>query len=135
MKRKPILPLVLGLICTGTLAAWAASGPRQEILSHYANQAGVALSAERGRAFFLASQTGGNPDTPSCSSCHTANPKNAGRTRVGKVIEPMAVSRTPARFTDAAKVEKWFGRNCNTVLGRECSSQEKGDILAYFSSL
>jgi len=32
-------------------------------------------------------------------------------------------------------VAKWFRRNCKTVLGRECTAQEKGDILTYLSSI
>ena len=56
-------------------------------------------------------------------------------TRAGKTIEPMAVSASPSRFTDIAKTEKWFGRNCKTVLGRACSAQEKGDFITYLSSL
>ena len=30
-----------------------------------------------------------------------------------------------------AKVEKWFKRNCNDVLGRVCTPLEKGDVLSY----
>ena len=45
----------------------------------------------------------------SCASCHTDNPKQAGRTRVGKPIEPLAPSANRERFTDAAKVEKYGG--------------------------
>ena len=54
-----------------------------------------------------------------------------GRTPVGKTIDPVAVSVAPTRYTDAAKVEKWFRRNCREVLGRECSAREKGDWLAF----
>jgi hypothetical protein len=46
----------------------------------------------------------------------------------------MAASANPARYSDPAKVEKWFRRNCNEVLGRECSAQEKGDWLSYMIS-
>jgi hypothetical protein len=46
----------------------------------------------------------------------------------------MAVSTTPDRYTDAAKVAKWFRRNCKSVLGRECTAQEKGDFLAFMIS-
>ena len=90
------------------------------------------FSADRGKAFFLASH--GSGDTPSCSTCHTTDPTNLGRTRVGKAIKPMAVSANPDRFTDLAKVEKWFRRNCNTVLGRECTPAEKGDFIAFMTS-
>jgi hypothetical protein len=46
----------------------------------------------------------------------------------------MALSASPARYTDPAKVEKWFKRNCNEVLGRECTPQEKGDWLSFMIS-
>ncbi|MFP5443986.1 MAG: DUF1924 domain-containing protein, partial [Betaproteobacteria bacterium] len=37
-------------------------------------------------------------------------------------------------FTDTAKVDKWFRRNCNDVLSRECTAMEKADVLAYVSA-
>ena len=43
----------------------------------------------------------------------------------------MSAGVNPARFSDAAKVDKWFRRNCNDVLQRECSASEKADVLAY----
>lgn len=133
MRRKAILSALAVVVTLG--AAWAA-GPRQAILDSYAAAAGGAkFSAEAGKSLFQDAHTGGNADTPSCSTCHTKDPRNAGRTRVGKDIAPMAVSKTPDRFTDPAKVEKWFTRNCNTVLGRECTPQEKGDFITYMSSL
>ncbi len=129
--------LVLAVAAAGL--AFAAAG-QQATLDHYAGLAkaddpGFAgFSADAGKAFFLAKSTAGNPDTPSCSTCHTANPRNAGETRVGQAIAPMAVSVTPDRFTDLAKVEKWFRRNCNTVLARECTAREKGDFIAFMAS-
>ena len=58
-------------------------------------------------------------------------PQNKGQTRAGKDIDPIALSATPRRFTDPAEVEKWFGRNCMSVLGRECSAAEKGDFITF----
>ena len=49
----------------------------------------------------------------------------------GKTIAPMAVSANPERFTDEAKIEKWFRRNCKEVVGRECTAAEKADFLAW----
>lgn len=92
------------------------------------------FDAKRGEAFFQGKHSGGKPDTPSCTSCHTSNLKQPGETRAGKRIEPMAASVNPKRFTDAADVAKWFKRNCGDVLGRECTAQEKGDVLAYLLS-
>ena len=100
-----------------------------------ANPAFTVFSAKDGEAFWMAKQTGGKADTYSCTACHTKDATAQGQTRAGKAIDPMAVSANPARFTDAEKVAKWFGRNCNTVLGRECSPEEKGNVITYLSSL
>lgn len=113
-----------------------ANPARDAIIQGFAAQAGVAsFSASAGRDLFLSTPGGGKPDTPSCTTCHTKDPTAGGRTRVGKPIAPMAVSITPDRFTDPAKVAKWFRRNCKSVLGRECTPQEKGDFLTYMSSI
>ena len=89
------------------------------------------FSAERGAAFF---RTKGSDW--SCTTCHMADPRQPGRhTVTGKAIEPMATAVNPRRFTDVAKVEKWFKRNCNDVLDRECTAQEKGDVITYLRSL
>lgn len=68
----------------------------------------------------------------SCSSCHTVNPAASGKhAETDKVIKPLAPAANAERFTDPAKVEKWFKRNCKDVLDRVCTPQEKGDVLAY----
>ncbi|HEX4944760.1 MAG TPA: DUF1924 domain-containing protein [Usitatibacteraceae bacterium] len=92
------------------------------------NPAFAGLSADRGRQFFSAT----HGKDWSCSTCHTANPAAAGKhATTGKAITPLAPSANPERFTSAAKVDKWFKRNCNDVAGRACTAQEKGDILAW----
>jgi hypothetical protein len=86
------------------------------------------FSAERGKRFF--GMTHGNDW--SCASCHTDNPAANGKhAKTNKVIQPLAPSANAERFTDPRKVEKWFKRNCNDVLERACTPQEKGDVLAY----
>lgn len=89
------------------------------------------FSAKRGRLLFSSNNTTGKPETPSCTSCHTKSPLKAGQTRAGKEISPMAISRSPDRYTDPKKVEKWFRRNCKSVLGRVCTQLEKGDFLTF----
>jgi hypothetical protein len=129
----------LSLCLTASASAVAAAGPgdRQKILDFYATQAKAAdpafagFSAERGEHLFRSEFSGGKPDTPSCTACHTKDPRKVGQTRAGKDIDPMAVSANPERYTDQAKVEKWFGRNCNNVLGRECTAKEKGDFITF----
>lgn len=86
------------------------------------------FSAARGANFFK-SKHGGEW---SCSSCHTENSAAIGKhAKTGKVIQPLAPSANAERFTDPAKVAKWFKRNCADVLERACTPQEKGDVLAY----
>lgn len=72
----------------------------------------------------------------SCASCHTADPRRGGKHAVtGKTIQPLAPSANPARFQDRARADKWFKRNCNDTVGRECTAVEKADVLAYLISL
>jgi hypothetical protein len=72
----------------------------------------------------------------SCASCHE-NPPNHDTKHIitGKLIKPLAPSANPTRFTDNIKVEKWYKRNCNDVLGRECSTQEKADLLSWLITI
>ena len=49
----------------------------------------------------------------------------------GKAIGALAPAANAERFTDAAKTEKWFRRNCKDVVGRECSAAEKADLLSW----
>lgn len=136
--KHPSLALPLMLVAFAGVAA-AANPARDAILAAFAAEAKQAdpafagFSAERGHTFWAAAHSGGKPDTPSCTTCHTPDPTREGQTRAGKQIAPMAVSRTPDRFTDSAKVAKWFGRNCNSVLGRDCTAVEKGDIITYLA--
>jgi hypothetical protein len=53
----------------------------------------------------------------------------------GKVISPLAPAFNPQGFTDPAKTEKWFRRNCNDVMGRVCTTTEKADVLAWLLTL
>ncbi|MEK6531186.1 MAG: DUF1924 domain-containing protein [Deltaproteobacteria bacterium] len=95
-----------------------------------------AFSAAEGKRFFSEKRmNAAKKEERSCATCHTEDPKNQGKTTVGKPIEPMAPSVNKGRFIDPRKVEKWFKRNCEWVLERECSPKEKGDYIAYMFSL
>ena len=90
------------------------------------------FSADRGSRLFRTVQGG----DWSCASCHGETPTGPGRhAKTAKVIQPLAPAANPQRFTDVAQVEKWFKRNCGDVLKRECTAQEKGDILAWLVTL
>lgn len=133
MKPTTTLPLLIAL----TLPLPGMAAPRDELLGQYAAIAKTTapsfsgFSVARGEKLHVTKFSGGKPETPTCTSCHANNPRSAGRTPAGKTIDPVAVSVSPTRYTDPAKVEKWFKRNCTDVLGRECTPLEKGDWLSY----
>ena len=92
----------------------------------------AARAAELGAAFFHAP----HGRDRSCSSCHTDDPRAAGRHVVtGKGLAPLAPARNAERFSNPAKTEEWFRRNCGDVLGRECTTVEKGNVITYLVSL
>ncbi len=101
------------------------------------SEAGLkSFSIAEGKRFFSAKRMNVvKKEERSCSTCHTDDPRNQGKTTVGKTIEPMAVSVNKDRFSDPKKVEKWFKRNCEWVLERECGAKEKGDFISYMLSL
>lgn len=128
---KNMLVVTPGMVAM-ILGAAALAGPREDLLAQYAAAAKTTgFSAARGQVLHTQNFSGGKPDTPSCTTCHGKDTRGAGRAPTGKAIEPVAVSVTPTRYTDLAKVEKWFKRNCIEVMGRECTPQEKGDWLAF----
>ncbi len=126
--RKPLFTIAV-LLLAG--AAQAESPGR--LLQAYAGEAAAnsrayaGPSAPAGDRFFHQQHMDW-----SCSSCHTADPARVGRHAVtGKAIQPLAPGANAERFQDRARADKWFKRNCNDVLDRECTAQEKGDVLAY----
>lgn len=107
------------------------------LVSTFQKDAGVkAFSAEDGKKLFNSKRMHSQKkEERSCTTCHTADPSKQGKTVVGKVIEPISPAVNKERFTDPKKVEKWFKRNCEWVLERECTSKEKGDFITYMMSL
>ncbi|MFA7299201.1 MAG: DUF1924 domain-containing protein [Sideroxydans sp.] len=89
------------------------------------------LSAEAGRAFYVKKVMVDGKDT-SCSACHTDNPTKVGQhNETKKAIDPMAISANPDRFSDVKKVEKNFAKHCMDLYKKDCSAQDKGDLLTY----
>ena len=109
----------------------AFSSTPQELLKTYEAQSSKA-SLPRGEQFFNAK----HGKEWSCASCHE-NPPNHDTKHIvtGKVIKPLSPINNTDRFTDQAKVEKWFKRNCNDVLARECTAQEKADVLSWLMAV
>ena len=129
MNPESISTLVLTYFLIASGIATAAPGAIEH-LDTYRQQGIDNTDAERGRALWYS--TNGER---SCTSCHGEMPVRAGRhVKTGKVIEPMALSVSPERYRSAKEIEKWFLRNCKWTFDRECSTQEKADILTWLAS-
>jgi hypothetical protein len=132
--KNAVYALALTAVCTAILTNPASAGPREDIIAGFMAQGAGPANPANGAKMYSTTYGTGKPDTPKCTTCHGATPQQSGQTRTGKSIDPMAVSRAPNRFTDKKKVDKWFRRNCNGVIGRECTPQEKVDFLTYMVS-
>jgi mono/diheme cytochrome c family protein len=128
--QSVVFLLIVAAVALTSVAVHAATPA--ELLSNYSAQAGSPAVPARGQQLF----TTRHGREWSCASCHGAVPTQAGKhASTGKPINAMAPAFNPERFTDAAKSEKWFHRNCNDVVGRECSAAEKADVLRWLLTL
>jgi len=134
LNFRTLSPALLAVAVAVSLwmPARAADTSAAQQLAHWSAQAGTPGNASRGQTFFN-SKHGGEW---SCASCHGTPPTGSGKhANTGKTIDPLAPAFNPKAFTDSARVEKWFRRNCKDVLARECSAAEKADVLAYLTGL
>jgi len=130
LRTGRVAGLVTGLLMA--LSAQAQTNTPAQLLSQYSQQAGTRPDASKGQQFF----TSKHGREWACASCHRATPTGTGQhAATGRPIRPLAPGFNPERFTDAAKTEKWFRRNCNDVAGRECTAAEKADVLAWLLTL
>jgi cytochrome c peroxidase len=131
---KKLIPFTLIL----TAELWAETPDallrRYHAEAKQAEPAFVNFSAERGRQLYFQKGKGSKSDS-SCATCHSMDPKQKGRTRANKDIEALAPVAHAQRFTDPAKVEKWFARNCDDVLARPCTAVEKGDFITWLLTI
>ena len=102
-------------------------------LAQYTKEGASGFSADTGKQMwekkYPDAETGKDR---SCTTCHGTDLKVAGKhQKTGKVIDPLAPSVNKERFTDEKKIEKWFKRNCEWTIGRECTPKEKGDFLLF----
>ena len=130
MSRKALV------VATVLLAAPASADTPESLMRGYAEQARTTSasyagpSPAAGRRLFHQ-----QPRDWSCATCHTNQPVATGRHAItGKTIAPLSPVANPERFRDAAKVEKWFKRNCTDTLGRLCTSAEKADLISFLLS-
>ncbi|MBN4077236.1 DUF1924 domain-containing protein [Mariprofundus ferrooxydans] len=129
------LPLLIALILLSNTAL-ASEDVIQQQLSEYQSHGAKAFDAQRGAVLWRQShQQIKLGKAVNCASCHSTRLQDAGQhMRTGKRIEPMAPSANADRFNDPKTIEKWFKRNCKWTWGRECTAQEKGDILTFLKA-
>ena len=129
--------LILFLILSNTGVALAANTSAVEgLLKQYEAESAIKFSAQAGnelwRKEFISPKTGVNH---SCTTCHTANLSAAGKhVKTKKSIEPLAPSVNSERLMETKTIKKWLKRNCKWTLGRECTAEEKGNLLTYIQS-
>jgi mono/diheme cytochrome c family protein len=131
-NTKIFLNLNAIALCFATIFAMSGScvfaATPAEVLATYSAQAGTAAQPARGQQLF----TTKHGKEWSCATCHSSAPTVDGKhATTGKLISPLAPAFNAERFTDIAKSDKWFRRNCNDVMGRECTAVEKADVLAW----
>ena len=127
MFRLSAIALLM-LVAQPGYAADAQSYLQGQMMQAREAQADFVADPDRGARFFRTTQG----EDWSCSSCHTEDPRQAGEhITTGKAIEALSPLATPSRFTDVAKTDKWFRRNCGDVVGRECTAAEKADVIAF----
>ncbi len=134
MTHRSLLSIALGAALALAALNPAVAGdttPAQQ-QARWSAEAGAPANAARGQTFF----TGRHGGEWSCASCHGQPPTADGKhASTGKTIAPLAPAFNAKAFTNTAKADKWFRRNCKDVLSRECSAAEKADVLAYLNSL
>ena len=122
------------LMLLAVSAGPAMAGPLDGLLQGYRDTAG-ALDPARGAAAWTRPMPVPDDKPRRCSDCHGEDLTRVGRhLRTGKPIPPLAPSANPDALSDPAKVEKWLHRNCRWTWGRECSAQEKGDLVLFLSN-
>ena len=129
-------PSILIRLTSATLLAAVGNATQAatpaDLQAGYSAQSAAPAVPDRGQQLF----TNRHGREWSCSSCHGAVPTQPSKhASTGKPIAPLAPAFNPERFTDSAKTEKWFRRNCNDVMGRECSPAEKADVISWLRTL
>jgi hypothetical protein len=131
---KLVITAMLGLAIAPAARALT---PVEDLLQEYRQQAALDFSAATGKTFWNQPfQPAGADEERRCAACHTTDPRQPGKhVTTGKEIKPLAPSVTSKRLTNTEKMRKWLSRNCTWTLGRECTAQEKGNVLMYLKDL
>lgn len=136
MKKTLIMTAIASIGLTNPISVYATEAVDKLLAEYRTVPAAENFSANAGKTLwfqeFTDEKTG---KIRQCTTCHTDDLRNAGKhARTGKVIKPLAPSVNPERLTNLKDIRKWLKRNCKWTLGRECTVQEKGDILTFIQT-
>ena len=132
MIQPRLIRCIAAVLFAGAISTAAHAATPAELQTAYTALSNTTAAPDRGQQLF----TSRHGREWSCSSCHGTVPTQPGKhASTGKPIAAMAPAINPQRFADAAKTEKWFRRNCNDVMGRECTAAEKADVIAWLRTL
>jgi len=133
MKNVLLISLTTAILITPVSAVMAENPVVDKLMKSYQSQGASKGNADNGQQLWNKTFSGKAPFTErSCKTCHSANLKNTGKhVRTGKALKPLAPSSNVASLTSEKKIKKWLKRNCKWTTGRECSVQDKSDILAF----
>ncbi len=121
--------MIVAVLLALPVSAANGSDATQALLEEYRNRGASQFDAQAGKQLWVQDVKG-----RSCTSCHSASAREGGKhLRTGKLIQPMAPLLNSQRLTDGDKIEKWFLRNCRWTFARECTPQEKGNVLVWLS--
>ncbi len=128
--KKTIL-IITALFISQTALAQSAL---DEAFKTFSENGKLKFDAKRGQTLWTTKHPAKDGKDRQCTTCHGEDlTKNGKHATSGKTIKPMAASVNPERYTKMKEINKWFKRNCKWTVGRECTNQEKGDILKYLS--
>ncbi|MCP4411220.1 MAG: DUF1924 domain-containing protein [Gammaproteobacteria bacterium] len=126
---KKVILLSLTIIAGMPVFTVGASEVNDLLLKEYQLATNIPFSAQQGERLWTVVS-----NERSCTTCHSTSVNNEGKhNRTGKRIKPMSPTVNPERLADAKKIKKWLLRNCKWTFGRECTVQEKGNILLWLS--
>ena len=132
--HRLLMVVVFFAATTAVVAGESIPTSLPELFKHYGAMSSLPLDDKRGKDLWFRQTPAEDGKMRDCTVCHGKDLTQSGKhAKTGKVIDPMAPSVNKERFTDLKKIEKWFKRNCKWTLGRECTAQEKGDVLKFLS--
>ena len=129
MKKIKVTSMIVVAVFSLSTTIVIASEATDNLIKEYQKEGAINFSEKAGQSLWEKQE-----NNRSCTNCHTNSVSKTGKhQRTGKEIKPMAPSVNPERLTEEKKIKKWLLRNCKWTFKRECTPQEKGDILTWLS--